>query len=58
MKTETQIKHALDYHSKNMLSLTDEQKKNLAMRLGWSLEYLKGYAEGVEWAYKWMLKNE
>jgi len=54
LKTRLQIEIALAYHTSNMRSLTEQQKTALATKLGWSLDFFNGYAEGVKWAYEYM----
>lgn len=54
MRTEEMIKGALENHSKNMLA-DEKTRERIAKELGWSLEHLKGFAEGVKWAYEWVL---
>ena len=58
MKTKEEVEQALASHSFKMslvLAQPNELLK-LCKKLGWTEEYLKGYAEGVKFAYEWMLK--
>ena len=57
LKKKYQISEALASHVLNMKSRTEEQTKLVAAELGWTIEYLKGYCEGVKWAYEWILKD-
>jgi hypothetical protein len=57
MKSENQIRGALVDHFLNIRRLKNpEILKKYAEDLGWTEEYLKGYMEGVTFAYEWMLK--
>lgn len=60
MKTENEVRSVLVSHRNNTFSLRSRPSllKKHAKTLGWSEEYLKGYQDGVEWAYIWFLQKE
>ena len=60
MKKESEVRKASASHSFNMAKLLAQptELKKAADKLGWTEEYLKGYAEGVQWAYKWILEDQ
>ena len=57
MKTEEEIRGVLASHSYNvsMLLAQPMELAKVAKSLGWTEERLKGYQEGVQYAYKWAL---
>lgn len=58
MRSEQEIQDALASHSLNLLSLVGSKAflKKVARDLGWTEERVKGYTEGVIWAYTWILE--
>lgn len=59
MKTRVEVEGALASHQVTRKLLLD--KTNLerqSKQLGWKEDYLLGYVEGVEFAYKWFLEEK
>ena len=55
MKTDQEVKAALEYHVTLAKFSKRKQLETIAIQLGWTVDYLKGYREGVKWAYEWFL---
>jgi hypothetical protein len=58
MKSEERIRGALAGHTFNIAKLLAQpaELKKAAKKLGRTEEYLKGYIEGVRFAYSWVLE--
>jgi len=57
LKTKKEVTGALASHTANMARLTRDpaMMRMMAHDLGWTEDYLKGYNEGVKFAYGWFL---
>jgi len=57
MKSKKEISGALVSHTSNMARLIRDPAmlKMMAHDLGWTEDYLKGYNDGVKFAYEWVL---
>lgn len=55
MKSEAEVRGALASHEAD---ITPDAIGKIALRLGWSVERAQGYAEGVRFAYRWVLDEE
>ena len=57
MKSNEEVRNALEGHQivRRVLRASPEKLKQKAHELGWSEEYLRGYQDGVEFAYDWFL---
>lgn len=58
MKSTDRIRSALVYHERDTLAIARSEKNRRASSLGWTLDRFEGYAEGVAYAYRWVLEDE
>jgi len=53
MRSKEEILQVLADHESKTKSMNREKR---AKEMGWSTERLRGYVEGVSWAYRWVLE--